>query len=434
MCYTTKEISNALGENFQKNSSSSNYSQQFQDIKVEKERENLNFQSQNSEKYNLPFKLSELKNSLDKSHDTTAGPDDIHYQILKHLPSDALETLLNIMNEIWRTGKFPEDWHKAVIIPIPKPGKDKTEATNYRPIALTSCICKTMERMINDRLVWFLESNNLISGNQAGFRKNYSTNDHLVRLESFIRDAFIKKEHCVAIFFDLEKAYDTTWKYGIMKDLHDIGLRGRLPNFISNFLSDRSFNVRIGSTLSDTFEQEQGVPQGSILSPTLFNIKINNIVKCVNDIDSSLYVDDFGIFYKSKNMENIEFRLQRCLNKVETWATENGFKFSKTKTQCVHFCQLRGLHPDPVLNIYGSPIPVVEEAKFLGLLFDKKLSFIPHIKALKAKCLKALDVLKVLSNTNWGGDRFVLLNLYRSLVRSKLDYGSIVYGSARKSY
>ena len=126
-------------------------------------------------------------------------------------------------------------------------------------------------------------------------------------------------------------------------------------------------------------------------------------------------------------MENIEFRLQRCLNKVETWATENGFKFSKTKTQCVHFCQLRGLHPDPVLNIYGSPIPVVEEAKFLGLLFDKKLSFIPHIKALKAKCLKALDILKVLSNTY-----SVLINLYRSLVRSKLDYGSIVYGSARK--
>ena len=157
---------------------------------MKQERENLNFQSQNNEKYNLPFKLSELKNSFDKSKDTTAGPDDIHYQILKHLPSDALETLLNIMNEIWRTGKFPEDWHKAVIIPIPKPGKDKT--TNYRPTALTICICKTMERMITDWLVWFLESNNLISGNQAGFGKNYSTNDPLVRLESFIRDAFIK--------------------------------------------------------------------------------------------------------------------------------------------------------------------------------------------------------------------------------------------------
>ena len=161
-CFSTKEISNALGENFQKNSSSSNYSQRFQELKIEKESENLNFQSLNNEKYNLPFSISELKDSLNKCNDTAAGPDDIHYQILKHLPPDALETLLNILNDIWHTGKFPEDWHKAVIIPIPKPGKDKTEATNYRPIALTSCICKTMERVINDRLVWFLESNNLI--------------------------------------------------------------------------------------------------------------------------------------------------------------------------------------------------------------------------------------------------------------------------------
>ena len=80
-------------------------------------------------------------------------------------------------------------------------------------------------------------------------------------------------------------------------------------------------------------------------------------------------------------MKNIEFRLHICLNKVKIWATENGFKFSKTKTQCNHFCQFRDLHPDPVLNIYGSPIPVVEEAKFLCLLFGTKLTFIPHIKA-----------------------------------------------------
>ena len=86
------------------------------------------------------------------------------------------------------------------------------------------------------------------------------------------------------------------------------------------------------------------------------------------------------------------------------------------------FCQIRQLHLDPHLTIYGSPIPVVSEAKFLGLLFDNKLSFIPHIKALKAKCLKALDILKVLSSSDWGGDRTVLLNLYRSLIRSKLDY------------
>ena len=133
-------------------------------------------------------------------------------------------------------------------------------------------------------------------------------------------------------------------------------------------------------------------------------------------------------------MATIERQLQQNLNKIENLATSNGFKFSKSKTQCVHFCQLRKQHYDLVLHLYGLPIPVVEESKFLGILFDRKLSFIPHIKYLKAKCLKALNLLKVLSNTSCGADRTTLLELYRSLVRSKLDYGSIIHGSARKSY
>jgi len=100
----------------------------------------------------------------------------------------------------------------------------------------------------------------------------------------------------------------------------------------------------------------------------------------------------------------------------------------------VHFCQLRKVHDDPVLNLNGVQIPVVAEAKFLGVIFDQKLSFIPHIKALRNKCLKALNLIRVLANTDWGASRKTLLLLYRSLIRSKLDYGSIIYGSARKSY
>ena len=233
----------------------------------------------------------------------------------------------------------------------------------------------------------------------------------------------------------MEKAYDTTWRYGILKEIRKLGLRGRLPTFIENFLADRTMQVRVGSSLSDCYDQEQGVPQGGDLSTTLFSIKINDIVKCLGNLtDCSLYVDDLCICYRSKSMATIERQLQQNLNKIESWATSNGFKFSKSKTQCVHFCQLRKQHDDPVLHLYGSPIPVVEESKFLGILFDRKLSFIPHIKYLKAKCLKALNLLKVLSHTSWGADRTTLLKLYRSLVRSKLDYGCIIYGSARKSY
>ena len=210
------------------------------------------------------------------------------------------------------------------------------------------------------------------------------------------------------MFFDLEKAYDTTWRHGILRDLHALGLKSRLPIFIKSFLAERTMQVQVGSTLSDLFEQKQGVPQGSILSKTLFNIKINNIVNCLDPkTDDSLYVDDFCICYRSKSM---------------------------SKTQCAHFCQLRKVHNDPELYLYGSLIPVVDEAKFLGVIFDRKLSFIPHTKYLKAKCLKALNLLKVLSHTSWAADRTILLHLYRSLIRSKLDYGAIVNGSARKSY
>ena len=145
-------------------------------------------------------------------------------------------------------------------------------------------------------------------------------------------------------------------------------------------------------------------------------------MKCLGNLtDCSLCVDDFCICYRSKSMATIERQLQQNLNKIKNWATSNGFKFSKTKTQCVHFCQLRKQHDDPVLHLYGSPIPVVEESKFLGILFDRTLSFIPHIKYLKAKCLKALNLLKVLSHTSWAANRTTLLKLYRSLVRSKLD-------------
>ena len=163
-----------------------------------------------------------------------------------------------------------------VVIPIPKPGKDHSDPGNLRPTALTSCFCKTMERMINARLMWSLELQGLLSEKQCGFRKNQSTLDHLVRFETFIRNAFVKKEHVLTIFFDLEKAYDTTWKHGILADLWDLGFRGHLPRFIQSFLSERSFRVRVGSELH---EQEMRVPQGSILSPALFSIKITTLLK-----------------------------------------------------------------------------------------------------------------------------------------------------------
>ena len=192
----------------------------------------------------------------------------------------SLKYLLDIYN-IWISSNIPTIWKQAITIPILKKRKDPTNPTSYGPIALTSCTCKTLERMINLRLTWYLESNNLLSNLQTGFGAKRSTIDQIVRIETLIREACIKKEHLVAVLFDLEKAYDTIWPYGKLKDLKDLGQQGRLPIFIKHFLEDQTFQTRINNTLSDPKQQETGVPQGSILSVIIFKIKINKITTCL---------------------------------------------------------------------------------------------------------------------------------------------------------
>ena len=142
-------------------------------------------------------------------------------------------------------------------------------------------------------------------------------------------------------------------------------------------------------------------------------------------------MDDFVIMYKSPTIDAIQRKLQHTINRLEEWTLKNGFTISNNKTVAMHFCPDKKFM-DPVLNLDNDPIQFVKEAKFLGLIWDTKLTFEPHIKYLKARCQTSLNILKVLSRTEWGADRTTLLELYRSLVRSKLDYGCIIYGSASR--
>ena len=151
------EIANTLGAAIEKSSSTNNYSKEFQSIKAQKEKQKINFKTNRNLCYNEKFTMRGLKRSLEKSNNASPGPDQIHYEILRHLPIETLHILLDIINETWKSDTFPESWREVLIISVPKPGNDHFNHLNYRPIALTSCICKTVERLVNERLVWYLE-------------------------------------------------------------------------------------------------------------------------------------------------------------------------------------------------------------------------------------------------------------------------------------
>ena len=424
--------SNLLCEHFSNISSNRSYDPRFLPYKTSQEHETLDFSEINAEPYNNTISETELLEALRMSKDTAPGKDNISHILLRKMDRTAGHFLLDIFNKIYTEKVFPEGWRESLLIPILKPGKPAHSTNSYRPIALTSCICKVLEKIINNRLMYTIEKRNLISPHQYGFRKNRSTIDPLVRLHTDLCRSFSDKNYLVAIFFDITKAYDRTWKHLILKSLHTSNIRGNLLYFIRNFLSSRKISVRVGSTYSSIMPQDQGVPQGSVLSCTLFAVAINSVLDVIpGDIKKCLYVDDLCIWYSSNYMPSIERKLQQALNKIDNWTNTTGFSFSSEKTMVVRFHRKRGTQPEPTLTLNGNPITVKDRAKYLGLTFDERLTWKLHIDDLKTKCHKAMNLLKCLSRKSWGSDRVTLLRLYRTIIRPRLDYGCEVYRSAK---
>ncbi|GFN94348.1 Pol-like protein [Plakobranchus ocellatus] len=168
-----------------------------------------------------------------------------------------------------------------------------------------------------------------------------------------------------------------------------------------------------------------------LLGAARSSIPFHKGTKCKTRLPRFTQEYDFAIYAEGKHLQDLERTIQRYINNVQKWVSESGFRFSVSKTTCVHFHRQR-IYTEPTFHLDGQQIPVKGEAKFLAAVFDSKLNCNNHVTYLKKKCLNALNLLRVVGHTDWGADRATLLKLYRKLVRSKLDYGSVIYGSAKK--
>ena len=376
-----------------------------------------------------PFSFNELVRALISSKDSSPGLDRITYSMIKNIPIIAQEFLLDIYNDLRHNQEIPPSWKIQIILPILKPGKSPEYANSLRPIALSSCLLKIFEKMIKFRLESFLESNYKIHMFSFGFRSNASTMDNLSILINNILEGFVYKKITPALFIDIEGAYDNVNLHKLYQKLVELGVGSSTSSLIFNLLFERTIQVK-SSTHTFSRLLTKGVPQGSVLSPLLFICYTYDIFDAVSGEFKLLqFADDFVIYHSSPDITHTIDVLSSALFLLINYLNNNNLRISASKSALCIFSRKRSSLPI-LVNLSGYEFEVKSIIKYLGIILDFKLRWSPHINYLIGKCSPFLNLLRVLSNSKWGGHPQSLLTIYKALIRSRLEYGNYLFGNA----
>lgn len=222
------------------------------------------------------------------------GRDNIQNIVLKHLPRKALVQLLYIINQMFRNSYFPPSWKKADILAFQKPGKNNLFPQNYRPISLLPTLSKITEKIILNRIKKHEKMHNILIEEQFGFREQRSTVQQLARITNHISNNYNINKSTAMILLDIEKAFDMVWHRGLIYKLHQLGFPLYITKLLINYLRNRIFTVIINNTQSEEETIHAGVPQGSILGPTLFSLYINDLITD-DKTETALFADDTAL-------------------------------------------------------------------------------------------------------------------------------------------
>ena len=386
----------------------------------------LSMQQNINEDWSTYSKPQEIKAIIQRLKAKKApGIDGLKNICLKHLPRKGLVYLTKIYNACLKLCYFPQQWKHARVIPIAKPNKDITKPVNYRPISLLSTLSKIFERVILTRLNRHLDNHEIIPNEQFGFRRSHSSNHQLVRITNCIKKGFNERKSTGMVMLDVEKAYDTVWQEAVVYKMAKANFPVYLTRMVHSFLKNRSFQVAVNGELSGSYPIPFGVPQGSVLSPTLYNIYTADIIK-VDGVSYAFFADDTGYFVTHRDPKVITQKLQEAQQCLEHFQKRWKIKVNAAKTQAVYFTRNRSLRllPDVCIEVNGHHVPWDTEAKYLGLLMDSKLKFDKHINMSLTKCDKLTRSLYALVKRQSRLQLHNKLLLFKGVFRAVLTYGS----------
>ena len=328
-----------------------------------------------------PFTSSEMRAAIDQLKPSTPGGDNVHNLMIQNCSEDLLHELLLCLNRIWVSGEIPQKWKQAIIIPLLKTGKPPELASSYRPIALTSCPGKLLERLVNNRLTWRLEKCAILSPHQFGFRPKRSTCDALLYFSESIYSGFSNNECTTAVLIDFEAAFDRVSRISIIAQCMKIGLKGNILQYIVHFLRDRTIKTKINETLSTEGTTLNGIPQGSVISPTLFNIVLQDLVNVIpTNVSVAIFADDITIWSTHKEPEIATNRVQESLDKIYQWSEKWGLVISTAKTEVCFFSRrYTHKHYKPLLKLNKTALPYNANPILLGIKLDPKLLWLSLI-------------------------------------------------------
>ena len=350
------------------------------------------------------------------------GPDNLPPRLLRAIFQPLVKPLTILFNKSLYYGVVPSGWKMANVTAIYKGKGGSDSACNYRPISVTNCFGKMLEKIIFKHLHNYIRDNDILTDNQSGFRHKDSTvNQLLIIYDDIMKNLDIGKD-VRFIFCDVSKAFDRVWHSGLLYKLRKYGIKDRLLDWFRSYLSDRKQRVCMDGYCSTWNSINAGVPQGSILGPYLFLLFVNDIVDVVSN-KIKLFADDTSLYCIVDNHETAAVSLNTDLDSLHSWSSDWGVTFNSSKTKSMLFTRKQNVNP-PTLYLNNDALDNTLIHKHLGLTFNYKGAWKDHINDTYSKACTRLNVLCMLK---YNLDRNSLERLYFAFIRPILEYGNIIW-------